>query len=172
MSALFAAVRSVVWMTAFLSLWAWLALAARRSYDAALGGALPAWTPYAGALLVVAGAALTLACVGLFVVHGRGTPAPFDAPREFVAVGPYRYVRNPMYLGAYTLLVGCGLVLRSPAMVLFVGVPVVCAHLFVLGFEEPALTGRFGASYRAYQRAVPRWWPRLTPWAGSDGGGV
>src|SRR5471032_793934 len=109
MSALFTAIRSVFWMTVFLSLWGWLALATRR-FDPVLGGALPAWTPYASAPFVVAGAALVLSCVCLFVLRGRGTPAPFDAPREFVAVGPYRYVRNPMYVGAYAALAGFALV--------------------------------------------------------------
>jgi len=171
MKVLFTALRAVIWMTAFLSLWGWLALAARR-YDAALGGALPAWGPLAGWPFVVAGAALSLTCVCLFVLRGRGTPAPFDAPREFVAVGPYRYVRNPMYHGAYAMLVGFALAFRSPAMLVFVAVPMVCAHVFVVVGEEPVLERRFGDSYRAYQRAVPRWLLRLTPWRGSDGGGV
>jgi protein-S-isoprenylcysteine O-methyltransferase Ste14 len=170
-TALFTALRAVVWSAAFLSLWSWLALAA-RSYDPALGGALPAWTPLAGWPLVAAGLGLALACVCLFVLRGRGTPAPFDAPREFVAVGPYRYVRNPMYLGAYGALAGFALVFRSPAMLAFVAVPVVCAHVFLLVFEEPVTEARFGESFRAYKRAVPRWLPRLKPWPGAGEGGV
>ena len=43
---------------------------------------------------------MTAWCIGTFVTKGQGTPAPFDPPREFVASGPYRYVRNPMYIGA------------------------------------------------------------------------
>jgi protein-S-isoprenylcysteine O-methyltransferase Ste14 len=171
MVALFTALRAVGYMTAFLSLWGWLALAARR-YDAILGGPLPSWTPYAGTPFAIVGAALSLTCVVLFVLRGRGTPAPFDAPREFVAVGPYRYVRNPMYHGAYGMLVGLALIFRSPAMLAFVLVPAVCAHVFVLVFEEPVLKRRFGASYLAYKRAVPRWWPRLTPWPAPRGPGV
>src|ERR1019366_3293307 len=148
MKVLFTALRAVIWMTAFLSLWGWLALAARR-YDAALRGALAAWAPPPGWPFVVAGAALSLTCVVLFVLRGRGTPAPFDAPREFVAVGPYRYVRNPMYHGAYGMLIGFALIFRSPAMMAFVVVPACCAHLFVLVFDEPVLERRFGASYLA-----------------------
>ena len=171
MKTLFTAVRAVAWAALFFLLWGWLALAVRR-YDAALGGAWPEWTPSAGWPLVTVGAALDLTCVCLFVLRGRGTPAPFDAPREFVAVGPYRYVRNPMYHGAYVMLAGFALVFRSPAMLAFVAVPAVCAHVFVLGFEEPVLEERFGESYRAYLRAVPRWLPRLKPWAGVRDGGV
>ncbi len=79
MKVLFTAVRAVVWAAAFFVLWSWLALAARR-YDDVLGGPLPAWGPWAGWPLIVAGAALCLTCVCLFVLRGRGTPAPFDAP--------------------------------------------------------------------------------------------
>ena len=40
---------------------------------------------------------------------------------------------------------------------------------FVLGYEQPALTHKFGDEYVTYRRAVPGWWPRLTPWrSGSD----
>src|SRR3989442_9350533 len=41
-----------------------------------------------------------------FALVGRGTPAPFDSPRQLVATGLYRWVRNPMYLSALSLLVG------------------------------------------------------------------
>lgn len=170
MRVFFTALRAVVWAKAFLSLWTWLALAVRR-HDAALGGALPAWAPGVGWPLMVGGAAVDLTCFWLFVVRGRGTPAPFDAPREFVAAGPYRFVRNPMYLGAYAMMAGLALVLRSPAMLAFVAVPAGCAHGFVLMFEEPDLAARFGEGYRAYQRAVPRWLPRLRPWDGVCGEG-
>ena len=57
--------------------------------------------------------------VGIFVVRGRGTPAVFDAPREFVVVGPYKYVRNPMYIGALTLLIGFGLYQHSISILVF-----------------------------------------------------
>ena len=169
MKALFTAVRAVVWSAAFLWLWSWVALGVRR-YDAALGGALPAWTPFAGVPFVVGGVALMLTCVCLFVLRGRGTPAPWDAPREFVAVGPYRHVRNPMYVGGYGALAGFALEFRSPAMLAFVAVPFACAHVLVLVSEEPMLEDRFGESYRAFKRAVPRWLPRATPWRGPAGG--
>src|SRR5437667_6056995 len=54
----------------------------------------------AGILVGVAGGALALWCILAFATVGKGTPAPFDPPRRLVVVGPYRYVRNPMYIGA------------------------------------------------------------------------
>jgi protein-S-isoprenylcysteine O-methyltransferase Ste14 len=154
-----AALRSAIYATAFLGLWAWLALQV-RGFDARLGGELPGWARPLGAVLLAAGFALALASIGTFALLGRGTPAPFDPPRRFVAVGPYRFVRNPMYLGGLAMLAGFGLWRRSPAMFLFTAVGALAIHLFVVLVEEPGLERRFGESYLAYKRAVHRWLPR------------
>jgi protein-S-isoprenylcysteine O-methyltransferase Ste14 len=113
-----------------------------------------------GVAAMAAGGVLILTCVGLFASRGRGTPAPFDPPREFVAVGPYRYVRNPMYVGALTLLVGFGLWQRSVSVLLFALLAALIAHLFLVLFEEPDLERRFGDSYVEYKGSVNRWLPR------------
>ena len=159
MTPLLAALRSAVYATGFVFLWGWIALGARR-FDAALGGALPAALRPLGAVVMALGAVLALACVAVFVVRGRGTPAPFDPPRAFVAVGPYRWVRNPMYLGGLTVLLGLALWERSPAMLLVPPAVAVLAHLLVVLYEEPGLERRFGESYREYKRTVRRWLPR------------
>lgn len=151
--------RAALYATAFVLIWAWVA-ATVRPLDGRLGGPLPPWVQLPGLLLSFLGATLALWCVALFVWTGGGTPAPFDPPRTFVAVGPYRWVRNPMYLGAAGVLAGAGFALRSPAVTLLALVALGVAHLFVVGYEEPALSRRFGASYRDYQRRVPRWLPR------------
>ena len=105
------------------------------------------------------GAALALACGAAFVVAGRGTPAPFDPPRELVPVGPYRFVRNPMYVGAAALLMGFGLFERSLAILALAVAGLILAHLFVVFAEEPGLERRFGDSYRSYKASVRRWIP-------------
>src|SRR5207237_8053766 len=63
-----------------------------------------------GILLGTAGAALALWCILTFVLVGKGTPAPFDPPRRLVVAGPYRYVRNPMYIGAGLAMAGAAMV--------------------------------------------------------------
>ncbi len=143
-------------MTGFVFLWGWLALGVRK-YDQELNVALPAWTAILGVFLMAAGGALALACGGLFTVRGRGTPAPFDAPREFVAIGPYKYVRNPMYIGALTVLLGFGFVERSVSILLFAAGWFVLAHVFVIVYEEPTLRHKFGSAYESYCKKVPRW---------------
>ncbi|MGH7538001.1 MAG: methyltransferase family protein [Gemmatimonadales bacterium] len=152
--------RALVYAAGFVLLWGWLALTV-QPLDRSLGAALPAWVTGVGWVLVVAGAAIVLACVGWFVVRGAGTPAPFDAPRRFVARGPYRYVRNPMYLGGWGVLAGWGLLLRSPAILLLSFVMLGGAHLFVVLYEEPTLERRFGNEYQLYRKDVRRWLPRL-----------
>lgn len=113
-----------------------------------------------GLLLMLVGAALAFSCASLFVARGKGTPAPFDPPREFVVAGPYRWVRNPMYVGGLSLLAGFSLWHRSPAMLIFTGFAGSLVQLFVIQVEEPGLERRFGESYRTYKKAVRRWLPR------------
>jgi protein-S-isoprenylcysteine O-methyltransferase Ste14 len=113
------------------------------------------------ALLVgAAGAALALWCVLAFALVGKGTPAPFDPPRRLVVRGPYRVVRNPMYLGAALALAAAALFYRSFALLGFTAAFVLAAHLFVVWYEEPTLRRIFGDAYDAYRRDVRRWWPR------------
>ena len=156
----FAALRTVLYMTGFVVLWGWLASLVRR-YDAPLGTGLPGWTSPLGWAALACGAALGLMCAFGFAVRGRGTPAPFDPPVEFVADGPYRYVRNPMYVGAMGVLGGYGLIVGSGAVLILAAAAGLLAHAFVVLVEEPSLARRFGDGYRRYTRSVNRWLPRV-----------
>jgi protein-S-isoprenylcysteine O-methyltransferase Ste14 len=156
---IFTILRGVTYSAFFVWLWGWLVVSV-RPLDASIPVALPLWLRPAGFVLVAAGAILASACIGPFVTRGRGTPAPFDPPREFVATGPYRYVRNPMYFGAAAVICGVGLVQSSPAVVLLAIGFLLIMHLFVVLYEEPALDGRFGAPYERYRATVRRRWIR------------
>jgi len=159
MHTVFIALRALLFMSGFVWLWYWIVRIVER-FDASYGLALPDWTSPAGLLVLAAGASLALTCAGYFVVRGRGTPALFDAPHEFVASGPYRYVRNPMYIGGFLVLFGFGLVEQSGAIVMFCAIWFAFFQMFVIHVEEPGLRRRFGASYDDYCRTVPRWIPR------------
>lgn len=156
---LWTAARALVYMLLFVGLWTWLALTA-HGMDERLGAWLPSWLSGPGVVLGAVGLALCAWCIALFVVHGRGTPAPFDAPRAFVAVGSYRWVRNPMYLGFFLFLTGYALCAGSYPALGVAFLMLAMAHFFVLSYEEPTLERRFGDSYRAYRETTNRWIPR------------
>lgn len=114
-----------------------------------------------GFVFQVAGTCILLWCVRDFAVRGRGTLAPVDPPKELVAVGLYRWVRNPMYVGVVTVLIGHALFFGSGALWLYAAAVFAGFQGFVTLYEEPALAARFGASYARYRASVPRWLPRL-----------
>ncbi len=137
-----------------------------------LGGAWVPWwiltrhggtaTPAAWAAVpvIVTGAALYGWCVWNFAAVGGGTPGPWDAPSRFVAAGPYRWVRNPIYLAALMIVAGEAWLFRSLPLLAYAGALAVCFHLFVTGYEERTLRRRFGGTYLEYRRTVRRWIPR------------
>jgi protein-S-isoprenylcysteine O-methyltransferase Ste14 len=116
-------------------------------------------------VLLVAGLALFGWCVGLFARVGRGTLAPWDPTRNLVAVGPYRYVRNPMISGVALMLLGQALLWGSRALGIWTGSFVLINHVYFVLSEEPGLERRFGEKYRLYKANVPRWIPRIRAWS-------
>jgi protein-S-isoprenylcysteine O-methyltransferase Ste14 len=154
---MFVLVRAVTYATLFIGLL--LVFVPGRILDRA-GMVRPAHlgaVEYAGLVVAVVGWALILWCILTFALIGRGTPAPFDPPRKLVVQGPYRYVRNPMYLGAALALCGVALFYRSLALLAYVSVFLFATHIFVVWYEEPTLARLFGAEYEAYRMRVGRW---------------
>ncbi len=115
------------------------------------------------AVLIVLGAVLYVWCAWVFAAVGRGTPGPWDAPRRFVGVGPYRFVRNPIYIAAFLVIGGEAWLYLSLPLLIYLLVLAVGVHFFVVFYEEPNLSRRFGHDYEAYRRSVSRWIPRLPP---------
>jgi len=113
-----------------------------------------------GALLLLAGFFLFAWCVTLFARVGQGTLAPWDPTKRLVAVGPYRYVRNPMITGVATVLAGWAVFTGSWVLALWLVVFVAFNSAYFMLVEEPGLERRFGAPYREYKARVPRWLPR------------
>lgn len=113
----------------------------------------------AGMLVAGVGAALALWCVLIFAFVGKGTPAPFDPPRKLVVQGPYRYVRNPMYIGAALALCGAAIFYRSVPLFGYLGLFLIVTHLFVVWYEEPTLARLFGHGYELYRAKAGRWLP-------------
>lgn len=118
----------------------------------------------AGVVLFLCGASLAVASVLRFAFDGDGTLAPWDPPTQFVATGPYRYVRNPMITGVTLVLCAQTLILRSWVHAAWTGVFVFLNVTFIPLVEEPGLRRRFGAAYDEYCKHVGRLVPRLTPY--------
>jgi protein-S-isoprenylcysteine O-methyltransferase Ste14 len=114
----------------------------------------------AGIALAVVGLVSLVECFARFVLQGRGTPAPVAPPTILVVSGPYRYVRNPMYVAVVAIILGQAALLGSTRLVAYAAVIWVVFHCWVIGYEEPRLADQFGDSYRAYRAAVGRWLPR------------
>ena len=115
-----------------------------------------------GWLPIAAGIALYFACAFWgFAVRGRGTPLPLDPPKKLVVEGPYRIVRNPMYWGVGSVVLGEAAIFHSAALAQLAAVLAVGVIVFVLLFEEPELRRKFGEEYEEYCRRVPRWLPRF-----------
>lgn len=106
------------------------------------------------------GGAILLWSFWNFLVQGRGTPAPVDPPKELVATGFYRYVRNPMYVGVLLILIAHFLWFNFIWLIVYAAVAFLIVHLFVTLYEEPTLRRKFGAAYEEYFQRVPRWIPR------------
>lgn len=125
-----------------------------------------AWPARIGPLQVVGtvvcamGATIALCCVFSFAFIGRGTPAPFAAPRRLVTRGPYRFVRNPMYVGVGMFFVGAAFFYQSLLFLAYAVLFFVSSHAFIVLYEEPSLRRTFGDEYTAYCGRVRRWLPR------------
>ena len=93
--------------------------------------------------------------------RGRGAYVEFDPPKEFVAVGPFRWCRNPIAACVLGMVLGEALAFSSTgiALLFLIGLPL--AHIQVVLMEEPLLEKRFGSAYCEYKKRVPRWIPRL-----------
>ena len=103
----------------------------------------------AGMIIGGIGAAIALWCIFAFAAIGKGTPAPFDPPRRLVIEGPYRFVRNPMYIGATLGLAGTAIFYGSLSLSIYTAAFLLAAHLFVVFYEEPTLRKSFGAAGRS-----------------------
>jgi protein-S-isoprenylcysteine O-methyltransferase Ste14 len=111
-----------------------------------------------GAVLIVPGALLYGWCAWTFVIVGRGTPNPADPPLELVARGPYRRVRNPMYLACLMIILGEAIAWPSTWLWKYALGSAAVMHALAW-WEEGVMRRRFGDRYESYRRRVPRWIP-------------
>lgn len=125
-----------------------------RSFDMGVlsYSAIPLW---------IMGALIIVWCSVDMVQKGSGTPAHIDPPKKLIINGLYRYVRNPIYLGALLFQLGYVLWSCSSFMIVYFLFFVLAYQVLIVLIEEPILRHMFGERYQAYCRQVPRWIPKL-----------
>lgn len=116
-----------------------------------------------GALMIAAGLPILLDSFTRFVFQGLGTPAPIAPPQRLVVTGLYRWVRNPMYVAVSLLIFGQALLFSSLGLLQYGLIVWLGFFAFVVLYEEPALSRKFGKEYEDFCLHVPRWIPRLKP---------
>jgi protein-S-isoprenylcysteine O-methyltransferase Ste14 len=124
-----------------------------REWPLPIGGPLRhavAWMLFAAFLLLFASA------VGSFR-RRRTSVFPFRPATTFVIAGPYRFTRNPMYLGAAALVLAFALWLNTWWPMLFLVPALVTIQRYVIAREESYMRRRFGAEYEEYIHRVRRW---------------
>jgi protein-S-isoprenylcysteine O-methyltransferase Ste14 len=101
---------------------------------------------------------ITIAATAARMFDRVGTPKrPFERSTTLVTFGPYRYTRNPMYVGLTLILIGVWLLLGSVSAALPIAVFVwIIQQRFIRG-EERFLDEIFGEEYRGYKSRVRRW---------------
>jgi protein-S-isoprenylcysteine O-methyltransferase Ste14 len=159
---LFILIRALTYATFFVGILLWFAPAQILSASGLRAPATFGVSQAIGSALGAVGMILGAICILMFVFAGKGTQAPFDPPRRLVARGPYKVVRNPMYLSAGFVLAGFALFYRSIGIAVYMAVFMLAAHAFVVFYEEPTLSRMFAGDYADYRRRVGRWWPRLS----------
>ena len=126
-------------------------------------------TTVSGGVLVIVGLYICWVTVSLFTDHGKGTPAPWAPPKILVIIGIYRYVRNPMMMGVWCVLIGEANLFMSIGVLIWFLMFFIGSILLVPLWEETDLERRFGKSYQEYKREVPRWIPRIKAWTRYSG---
>lgn len=117
---------------------------------------LPGWAAWPGWGLLAAGIALALWAERRF--KAAGTPAmPWKPTQAISTDGPYRFTRNPMYLGLLAAQAGTGMALGNGWVVLATAATFIALRQGVVLREEAYLSAKFGAEYDAYRARVRRW---------------
>lgn len=138
------------------------------SLVAQIPAAILAWPPRpagfeiaAGLMFVGAGLGLNLWTDRLFKQRDVGV-RPFSAASQLVETGPFRFTRNPMYLGIVLASAGTALATGIALNLIFPAVFAVWLNYSYIVLEEQFLARRFGDDFTAYRRRIPRWlgWTR------------
>ena len=116
---------------------------------------------FIGPFLILAGIIGYLMCFWNFIFDAKGTPLLEGTQKHLIVKGLYRYVRNPIYISWYLILLGEALFFQSLDLLYYLLGWIVFFYFKVMVIEEPYLHRTFGESYRQYCKSVRRWIPRF-----------
>ena len=130
--------------------------------DSSIGlRAIVVW-PYdpLGIVPILVGVALRFWASSTIFSTSSGTPLYSRPTKALVTTGPYRFVRNPLYLGGFLIFLGIIIVIPSLLLAILglLGLPVIYVGIIR---EEKGLEKRFSEEYRRYKRRVPGWVPTI-----------
>lgn len=111
---------------------------------------------WSGLLFLLAGAILNIWADQLFK-RNNTTVKPDETPTLLIKNGPFRFSRNPMYLGMEFLLVGVGIILGSVTSFMGAVLFLLIMEVRFIRQEEKILSEKFGDEFKAYKKKVARW---------------
>ncbi len=109
-----------------------------------------------GGAFLIGAVVLLLASMQTFVAGGE-TLTPATASQQLFTKGPYRYTRNPIYLGFLLFGIGFGFATSNVWVLLTTALSGGVLNYFVIQPEEKYLRRRFGDEYETYCKSVRRW---------------
>jgi protein-S-isoprenylcysteine O-methyltransferase Ste14 len=123
------------------------------------------WLKAGGSRFGLAGSGIPVAALGFAIMfwgwklfHNRGTSVcPFDPSTYFVREGPFRFTRNPMYLGMTLILLGIAFAAGTPPVFLTPLAFFLTLNKVFIPYEEKKMEETFGEDYLDYKRRVRRW---------------
>ncbi len=108
-------------------------------------------------IVVIALAVALLASAQTWFRRTGQSPVPWTPTPSLILRGPYRFTRNPMYVGMTMLQVGIGLVAGVPWIAMLALLSLAAVHWIAVVPEEQYLSATFGAPYDEYRARVPRY---------------
>jgi len=112
---------------------------------------------YFGLVVFLIGLVIMIGCIMNFALKGRGTLSPLDPTQKLVISGPYKWSRNPMYVGVVLMLIGEAVFFLSFELGTYALFIFILFHVFIMLVEEPRLKRDFGEKYGRYCAQVRRW---------------
>lgn len=126
--------------------------------------AKPTWyTAAIGAFFIISGELLRIWSVGY--AGGTTRATALGAARDLVTTGPYRYVRNPLYVGNFLLSFGVCIIANVAWLIPVLVIGYFIQYLPIISVEETFLLKSCGSTYKTYFDQVPRFLPQLNSYS-------